>query len=177
MTFPRVNSIHFETNTGVATHLPVIVPKPPRGRLIKINWWSYILMTGGGAIQHSDNCILVEGETPRDATNGEASGSGIDMASPNAIRETEEVRVLDLAPPPSGITTTSTVSMATHNGFRNYQPAGIITAYELRTGFRTGGGVEEYYSSVGFEIIRVTEREWLDAHKINSRRVYADTFS
>lgn len=146
----RVNRLNWRSNQSASLIARIFIPEPRDGIIRRINWWQYGTLAESGNILASSMAALIEGPLPDGAV---ASNMG-----QNDLRDVPALHVLMQAAPGS-----STATNSAPEKFKNpyYQfPRGIWTVEDVWVAFVTDGGVDNLYSSIGFEDVKISKAEW-----------------
>lgn len=147
----HVNRLNWRTNLSANGIARKLLPVPREGVIRRVNWWSCGSVAESGNILASSMMALVEGPLPE--------GLLADAIGANSLRDEIGLHVLHQSHGSSSTATNSSASgrpAVPHFLF----PGGIWTVEELFVLQITDGGVDNVWSSVGFEDVNIGVKQW-----------------
>lgn len=158
---PQVSRLNWRVATTTAVVANLLVPEPREGLVHRVNWWSYGTLAEAGNVLASGQMALLEGPLPE--------GQNPSLLDQNALRDEIGLHVLVQGSGSSSTTTNADATgrpMVPHFTF----PRGLWTVEDLFVAFATDGGTSNVYSSIGYEAVKVSRKEWLDLrrHSVNT---------
>lgn len=152
----RVVRVNWRTNISARVIARLFVPAPRERLVTRVNWWNVGSNAESGNVLASSQVALTEGPLP--------PGSDLDAFDQNALRDEDGLNVLVQSTWASSTGTNS--NAAGRPSIPHFEfPGGVWTVEDLWLVHRVDTGVKNFWSSIGFEQLRISQAEWLDLRR------------
>jgi len=146
--------LDFRTNLTASTNLFLFLPQPRPDHITRINWWTSLELAESGEFEMANNPTLVEGP------QGRLSGFTVAAFRDGEIDGGIVSRIA------AGGSTTLVVAGDSDAGAHGAPdvmtfPGGIWTVQDLFYGVATDGGVDHYQTTIGYETVKISRKDWL----------------